>query len=95
MSPELNTIRDRSYCAENGMYCRYMDDRSGYCIATSCSQMILIEQLAEQENENQNGRLVLKEAKEDDTERSGGYLQPAEKETVRSERDDQELPDDA
>lgn len=82
MNPMLDIeIEHQFYCAENGMFCQFMDKRSGYCLATSCKRMTdyleqaLIDQLAELEMEKADGIIYLKEMKEDDLERSRGHLQ--------------------
>lgn len=82
MNPMLDIeIEHQCYCAENGMFCQFMDKRSGYCLATSCKRMTdyleqaLIDQLAELEMEKADGIIYLKEMKEDDLERSRGNLQ--------------------
>ena len=81
MNPMLDIeIEHQCYCAENGMFCQFMDKRSGYCLATSCKRMTdyveqaLADQLADLELEKVNGMIMLKEMKEDDFERSRRYL---------------------
>ena len=77
MSPMFDVeIEHQCYCAENGMFCQFMDKRSGYCLATSCKRMTdfleqaEIERQAELEQEKIDGMIYLKEMKEDDLERS-------------------------
>lgn len=77
MSPMFDVeIEHQCYCAENGMFCQFMDKRSGYCLATSCKRMTdlleqaEIERQAELEQEKVDGMIYLKEMKEDDLERS-------------------------
>lgn len=81
MSPMLDIeIEHQCYCEENGMFCQFMDKRSGYCLATSCKRMTdyveqaLADQLADLELEKVNGMIMLKEMKEDDFERSRSHL---------------------
>jgi len=70
LSPMLDIeIEHQCYCAENGMFCQFMDKRSGYCLATSCKRMtdlleqVEIERLAELEQEKADGIIYLKEMK--------------------------------
>lgn len=88
MNPMLDIeIEHQCYCAENGMFCQFMDKRSGYCLATSCKRMTdyleqaLIDQLADLELEKADGMIYLKEMKEDDLERSRSHLQHSSKKT--------------
>lgn len=81
MSPMFDVeIEHQRYCAENGMFCQFMDKRSGYCLATSCKRMTdlleqaEIERQAELEQEKVDGMIYLKEMKEDDLERSRTHL---------------------
>lgn len=77
------------YCAENGMFCKFMDKQSGYCVATSCKRMTdlleqaLIERQAELEQEKADGMIFLKEMKENDFERSRSHLQHSSEKTRR------------
>lgn len=82
-------IEHQCYCAENGMFCQFMDKRSGYCLATSCKRMtdlleqVEIERQAELEKEKADGMIFLKEMKENDLERSRGHLQHSSEKTRR------------
>ena len=90
MSPMFDIeIEHQCYCAENGMFCQFMDKRSGYCLATSCKRMTdlleqaLIERQAELELEKVDGIIYLKEMKENDLERSRSHLQHSSEKTRR------------
>lgn len=66
MSNEIE-IDHRYYCAEQGMFCQFMDRRSGYCIATSCKRatdLIMqaeIDRQAKIDQEIKNGRFEMQE----------------------------------
>ena len=44
-------INRQHYCKDQGMFCQFLDNKSGYCIATSCRRALDI--LYEQELEMQ------------------------------------------
>lgn len=58
-------IEHQCYCPENGMFCQFMDKRSGFCIATSCRratellEAVRIEQEARAQKETEEGRYQL------------------------------------
>lgn len=60
-------IEHQCYCAENGMFCPFMDGRSGLCIATSCKwaiermQQAEIERRAHVAKELKDGYFEIKE----------------------------------
>ena len=60
-------IEHQCYCAENGMFCQYMDKRSGFCIATSCKEATRwlaeaeLERQAQAAKERKEGQFLLQE----------------------------------
>ena len=60
-------IEHQCYCEENGYFCRYLDKKSGFCIATSCkhAQELLeqaeIEKRAKAVKEAEDGRSAVNE----------------------------------
>lgn len=60
-------IEHQCYCAENGMFCQYMDKRSGYCIATSCKEATRwlaeaeLERQAQAAKERKDGQFLMQE----------------------------------